>query len=113
MNNNQKIPGALELLLELLDLQSGLDAQAPLMQTFREVGRNVITRNEATLAVRQPASCAGRYPTNYAPHSGRIGGASHPVAQRVSPLRIQKQGRWKSQVRRVYVGPVEEETQFI
>ena len=70
-------------------------------------------RNEATMTLRQLATCAGKDPMQYALHSGRIGGATKLAAQEASPLQIQRAGRWKSQAFMTYVRAEGEGTQFV
>ena len=105
--------GALELLLELLEIFPHLGPSAPLMQTWSTRGWRVITRNDATMTLRQLATCAGKDPMQYALHSGRIGGATKLAAQGASPLQIQRAGRWKSQVFMTYVRAEGEGAQFV
>ena len=78
--------GALEILLDLIDTHPDLDMTAPLMQSYTTSGWKVITRSEATRALRLLVSCVGREPSQYALHSGRIGGATHLAAQGASEL---------------------------
>ena len=68
--------GALEILLDLLELYSTLDGAAPLMPTYSVVGWRVTNRREATHALRMIVGGVGRDPLQYALHSGRIGGAT-------------------------------------
>ena len=93
---NEKSDGALEIVLDLLDLYPELSGSAPLMQTRTANGWKVITRTVATKALRRMVSSLGRDPMQYALHSGRIGGATQLAAQGASDIQIQRAGRWKS-----------------
>ena len=73
--------GALEILLDLLDLYPTLDGAAPLMQTYSVAGWRVINRREATHALRVIVGGMGMDPLQYALHSGRIGCATQLAAQ--------------------------------
>ena len=88
--------GALEILLDLLDLYPTLDAAAPLMQTYSLAGWRVINRREATHALRVIVGGVGMDPLQYALHSGRISGATQLAAQGATNGQIQRAGRWKS-----------------
>ena len=88
--------GALEILLDLLDLYPTLDGAAPLMQTYSVVGWRVINRRETTHALRVIVAGVGRNPLRYALHSGRIGGATQLAAQGATNVQIQRADRWKS-----------------
>ena len=105
--------GALEILLDLIDTHPDLDMTAPLMQSCTTSGWKVITRSEATRALRLLVSCVGREPSQYALHSGRIGGATHLAAQGASELQIQRAGRWKSLAFMVYVRTGGEGAEFV
>ena len=105
--------GALEILLDLLDLHPELSRSAPLMQTRTATGWKVITRTVATKALRRMLSSLGRDPTQYALHSGRIGGATQLAAQGASDIQIQKSGRWKSLPIMVYVRAGGEGADFV
>ena len=105
--------GALEILLDLIDTHPDLDITAPMMQSCTTSGWKVITRSEATRALRLLVSCVGREPSQYALHSGRIGGATHLVAQGASELQIQRAGRWKSLAFMVYVRAGGEGAEFV
>ena len=60
-----------------------MDGSAPLMQTVGGAGWKVVSRAEATKALRLLVSTSGRDPRQYALHSGRIGGAAtHLAAKR-------------------------------
>eukprot|EP00904_Undaria_pinnatifida_P003784 jgi/Undpi1/13406/HiC_scaffold_8.g03065.m1 len=61
--------GALEIILDLLDLHPELSGSAPLMQTRTASGWKVISRAVATKALRRMVSSLGRDPTQYALHS--------------------------------------------
>ena len=51
-----KSNGALEILLDLLDMYHQLSGSAPLMQTRTATGWNVVTRTAATKALRKMVS---------------------------------------------------------
>ena len=105
--------GALEILLDLLDLYPTLDGAAPLMQTYSVAGWRVINRREATHALRVIVGGGGRYPLQYALNSGRIGGATQLGAQVATNAQIQRAGRWKSLVFMVYVRAGGEGAEFV
>ena len=73
--------GALEILLDLLDLYLTLEGAAPLMQTYSVAGWRVMNRMEATHALRMIVGGGGRDPLQYASYSGRIGGTTQLAAQ--------------------------------
>ena len=95
--------GALEILLDLLDLYPTLDGAAPLMQMYSVAGWRVINRREATHALRMIVGGVGRDPLQYALHTGRIGRATQLAAQGATNVQIQRAGRWKSLAFMVYV----------
>ena len=95
--------GAFEALVELLDAHPLLPGGAPLMTRRTVSGWKVITRTEAVVALRMMAASAGKNPTQFALHSGRIGGATKLAAQGMSELHIQRADRWKSRAFMVYV----------
>ena len=68
--------GALEIMLDLMELYLTLDGAAPLMPTYSVAGWRVINRREATHALRVIVGGVGMDPLQYALHSGRIGGAT-------------------------------------
>ena len=105
--------GAFEILLDLLDVHPELGMQAPLMQTVGQSGGKVVSRTEATRALRMLVSSTGRDPMEYALHSGRIGGATHLAAQGASELQIQRAGRWKSLAFMTYVRAGGEGAEFV
>ena len=98
-----KSHGALEILLDLLDIHPELNRSASLMQTRTGTGWKVITRTVATKALRRMLSSLGGDPAQYALHSRRIGGATQLAAQDVSDIQIQRAGRWKSLAFMAYV----------
>ena len=91
--------GALEILLDLLDLYPTLDGAAPLMPTYYVAGWRVINRREATHALRVIVRGVGRDSLQYELHSGRIGGAPQLAAQGATIDQIQRADRWKSLTR--------------
>ena len=105
--------GALEILLDLLDLYPTLDGAAPLMQTYSVAGWRVINRREATHALRVIVGGVGMDPLQYALHSGRIGGATQLAAQGATNVQIQRAGRWKSLAFMVYVRAGGEGADFV
>ena len=72
--------GALEILLDLLDLHPELRRSAPLMQTRTVTRWKGIARTVATKVLRRMVGSLGRDPTRYALHSGQIGGATQLAA---------------------------------
>ena len=101
---NKKTPvGAFEAIIELLKVHPNLPKNAPLMTRITAGGRKVVTRPEAVAALRMMVACTGRDPTQFALHSGRIGGATQLAAQGMSELQIQRAGRWKSRAFMSYV----------
>ena len=76
VDGNVRSKGALEILLDLLELYPTLDGAAPLMQTYFVAGCRVINRREATHALRMIVGCVGRDPLQYALYSGRVVGAT-------------------------------------
>ena len=95
--------GAFEAVSALLDVHPTLPGGAPLMTRRTTAGWRVITRTEAVAALRTMVASVGRDPTQFALHSGRIGGATQLAAQGMSDLQIQRAGRWKSRAFMVYV----------
>ena len=85
--------GALEILLDLLDIYPTLDGAAPLMQTYSIAGWRVVNYNKATHAWRMIVGGAGRDPFQYVLRSGRIGGATQLAAQETTDVQIQRAGR--------------------
>ena len=96
VNGGVRSKGALEILLDLLDLYPTLDGAAPLMQTYSVAGSRVINCREATHALRVIVGDVGRDPLQYALHSGKIGGTTQLAAQGATNVQIQRAGRWKS-----------------
>ena len=88
-----KNKGALEILLDLLDIYPELDGSAPVMQIQSATGWTVATRTMATKALRRMVGSLGRDPVQYALHSGRIRGATQLAAQGASYIQIQRAGR--------------------
>ena len=105
--------GALEILLDLIDIYPELDGSAPLMQFRTATGWKVVTRTIATKALRRMVRSLGRDPVQYALHSGRIGGATQLAAQGASDIQIQRAGRWKSLAFMVYVRAGGEGADFV
>ena len=105
--------GALEILLDLLDLYLTLDEEAPLMQTYSVAGWRVINRRETTYALRVIVGGVGRDNLQYALNSGRIGGATQLVTQGATNVQIQRAGRWKSLAFVVYVRAGGEGAEFV
>lgn len=88
--------GGFEVMLELMRAHCELDANAPIA-TFADGFRwRVWTEREATAALRAVIECQGLEPSEYALHSGRIGGATRLAAMGLSTYDFQQQGRWKS-----------------
>ena len=105
--------GAIEILLEFLDLYPTVNGAAPLMRTYSVAGWWVINRREATHALRVIIGGVGRDPLQYALHSGRIGGATQLAAQGATNVQIQRAGRWKSLAFMVYVRAGGEGAEFV
>ena len=95
--------GALEILLDLLELYPILDGAARLIQTYSVEGWRVINRREAPHALRMIVGGVGRDPLQYALHSGRIGGATQLAAQGATNVHLQRARRWKSSAFMAYV----------
>ena len=89
--------GALEILLDLLEVHHPeLGASVPLTQSLKQGRWAVVSRSEATVALRDMARRVGANPEDFALHSGRIGGATQLAKQGASVIQIQRAGRWKS-----------------
>ena len=56
------------------------------------------------MSLRDLVGRQGLVPGEYSLHSGRIGGATRLAAGGVSIMKIQLQGRWKSDAFRIYPG---------
>ena len=93
--------------------QSNRSWLAPLIQTRTTTWWKVVTRTVAKKALRWMLSSLGRDPTQYALHSGRIGGATKLAAVGASDIQIQKAGRWKSLSFMVYVREGGEGADFV
>ena len=113
VEGNVRSKGALETLLDLLDLYPTLDEAAPLMQTYSVAGWRVINRRVATHALRVIVDGVGMDPLQYALHSGRIGGATQLAAQGATNVQIQRAGKWKSLAFMVYVRAGGEGADFV
>lgn len=100
---NAERMGALEILMDLLDVHPELGATAPLMQTIDQGEWTVVSRSEATRVLRTMVERSGGDPQQYALHSGRIGGATQLAKQGASAIQIQRAGRWKSSAFMAYV----------
>ena len=105
--------GALEILLDLLDLYPTLDGAEPLMQTYSVAGWRITNRREATHALHVIVGGVRRDPLQYALHSGRIGGATQLAPQGATNVQIQRAGRWKSLAFMVYVRAGGERAEFV
>ena len=103
----------LRILLDLLDMYPELDSQAPLMQGAGEQGWKVVSRSEATRALRLLVSSLGMDPEEFALHSGRIGGATQLARMGATEIQIQRAGRWKSSAFMVYVRAGGEGAKFV
>ena len=77
VGDSREVHGALEVLLDLLDIHPNLGAESPLMQTVGAEGWKVVNRTEATQALRLMVALCGKDPAEFALHSGRIGGATN------------------------------------
>jgi len=105
--------GALEILLDLLDMHPELGSSAPLMQSAKQGRWVVVSRSEATAALRDMAERVGGNPSEFALHSGRIGGATQLAKQGASVIQIQRAGRWKSGAFMKYVRAGGEGASFV
>jgi hypothetical protein len=81
------------------------------MTYYTEAQQRVITRAEATRALRAMVAASGADPHQYALHSGRIGAATRLAAAGASDSAIMAAGRWKSTKFMVYVRASLAETQ--
>jgi hypothetical protein len=95
----------LRLLLELLELQPELPAEAPLTAVASPGGTwRAVTRKTATAALRGMLSACGVEDAQlFALHSGRIGAATRMAAAGLPDSAIMAAGRWKSASFMVYV----------
>ena len=103
MVGDGKNNGALEILLDLLDIYPELDGSAPLMQLQSATESTVATRTMATKSSRRLVGSLGRDAVQYVLHSGRIRGATQLAAQGASDIQIQRAGGLKSLAFVVYV----------
>ena len=92
VDGDARSKGALDILLDLLDRYPTLEGAASLMQTYSVVGWRIISRREATHALRMIVGGVGRDPLQYALHSGRVGGAKQLAAQGAMNVQIQRAG---------------------
>ena len=83
--------GVFEAQLELLSVHPQLAGEAPLTARLTPLGWRVCTRTEAVEALRLMVGSSGRDPAQYAPHSGRIDGATKLAAQGGSELQTSAQ----------------------
>ena len=83
------------------------------MQWQGPLGGKVVSRSEATRALRLLVTSVGRNPEEFALHSGRIRGATHLASQGASEIQIQRAGRWKSSAFMVYVRAGGEGAKFV
>ena len=95
--------GAVEILLDISDLHSDLGERAPLMQANCGGGWQVISRSEATRALRALLGSLGNDPQQFALHSEIIGGATRLARCGATAIQIPRAGRWKSTAFMVYV----------
>ena len=94
--------GAFEALLELLNTCPQLPRGGPLTVRNTSLGWNV-TRSNVVMALRLMVASSVRDPTQFALHSGRIGGATQLASLGISELQIRRAGRWKSRAFTAYV----------
>ena len=95
--------GAFEVMLELMSTHRELDADAPLSVYADGSQWRVWKEHEATIMLRDVVERLGLDPSEYALHSGRIGGATRMAAAGLSSYDIKQQGRWKSDAMSVYI----------
>ena len=103
MNGDVRGKGALEILLDLLDLYLTFDGAAPLMQTYAGGAWGGISRSEVTHAVGMIVGGVERDSVQYALHSGNTGGATQSAVQGATVVQTQRAGRWKSSMLMVYI----------
>ena len=84
-------------------MQSDLGQRTPLMQANCRGRWQVISRSEASRALRVLVGSLGNDPQQYALHSGRIGGATHLARCGATTTQIQRAGGWKSTAFMVYL----------
>ena len=93
-----------QVMIELFKLFPNLPATAPLMAYPHGETFSVLKRKEAVVVLRKMVSIVGEgLPSEYALHSGRVGGATAMMVAGRSDLEIMKAGRWKSAVFRTYI----------
>ncbi|CAB1109183.1 unnamed protein product [Ectocarpus sp. CCAP 1310/34] len=95
--------GGFEVLLELMCCFPQLDAMAPITAYPSGQVWKVWTCAQSSSALRDLVAGQGLKPEEYAPHSGRIGGATRLGAMGLSSWAIQQQGRWKSSAFQSYL----------
>jgi len=83
------------------------------MQGAGEHGWKVVSRSEATGALRLLVGSLGMIPEEFALHSGRIGGATQLARRGATQIQIQRAGRWKSSAFMVYVRAGGEGANFV
>ena len=88
--------GAFEGLLELLDVHPRLPGGALLTVRATSRGWKFSTRTDAVTVLRLMVGCSCRDHTQFALHSGGIGGGAKLTAQGVSELQSQRAGKWNS-----------------
>lgn len=102
-DGGQQGVGGFEVMLELMRMCEELDKHAPIATYADGCRWKVWTEKEATAALRAIIERQGLNPSEYALHSGRIGGATRLAAMGLSTYDIQQQGRWKSQAVGMYI----------
>ena len=85
------------MLLERMVICTDLDENAPIAAYPHGDRWKLWTEKEATMVLRAIIPRQGLDPSEYALHSGRIGGATRLAAMGLSTCDIQHQGRWKKQ----------------
>ena len=105
--------GAVEILLDIFDSHSELGERGPLMHANCGGGWKIISRSEATRALRLLVGSLGNDPQQFALHPGRIGGATHLAQCGATAIQIQRAGRWKSTAFMAYVRAGGEGAEFV
>ncbi|CAM9526848.1 unnamed protein product, partial [Sphacelaria rigidula] len=88
--------GGLEIMTALMLVHPELDANAPLTRYASHSKWRVWTREQATTALRELVRQHGVNPSEYALHSGRIGGVTPLASAGILPDVIQREDRWRS-----------------
>lgn len=94
-----------QVMIELFKLFPNMPLTAPLMAYPHGETFNVLKRQEAVVVLRKMVSIVGGEgpPSEYALHSGRVGGATAMMVAGRSDTEIMKAGRWKKATFRTYI----------